>query len=231
MLNRYGVSLNTCLSCPLCNEMEESVDHLFMNCSWSWKVWALGMGWWGGQWCAPNSIKEWADEYVSLCTVHESKRAWSTLFFATGWTIWEFLNRKVFNNEEPALYVALYSIWFRVVRWFKHYGCGSLDPLTSLLQCGHVMEIVSVSLVAVTWINSDTIGSFAHINLVYDIRDMLKSHGSMTVRFCSRLSNSYADSLAKKGSNKGMLFIGVVPDLGGWRKLNPQSYGIGVRYM
>ncbi|KAK2638085.1 hypothetical protein Ddye_025880 [Dipteronia dyeriana] len=81
--------------------------------------------------CAPNSIKEW----VSLFTVRESKRAWSTLFFAMVCTIWEFCNSKVFNNKEPDLTVALDSIRFRVAWWFKHHGCGSLDPLTSLLQC------------------------------------------------------------------------------------------------
>ncbi|KAK3199812.1 hypothetical protein Dsin_023227 [Dipteronia sinensis] len=73
---------------------------------------------------------------------------------------------------------------------------------SSSIHQGQVIEVVSDSLIAVTWINSDNFGSFAHVKLVYDIRDLLKVHGQMAVRFCSRSSNSYADDLAKKGSNR-----------------------------
>ncbi|KAK0604076.1 hypothetical protein LWI29_011762 [Acer saccharum] len=183
------------------------------------------------------------------------------------------------------------TIQFRTAWWFKHHGCGSLVPLTSLLQnvsefckdplkskkqafepwvppvagslkfnvdgssrgqsrssgiggvlrnntgmvqclfslfvgnqdaitaelmaidyacslCvanpslrGVNIEIVSHSLLAVTWINSDQVGSLAYVNLVYGIRDYLRNYDVLSVRFSSRTSNSYADSLAKKGSN------------------------------
>ncbi|KAK2639638.1 hypothetical protein Ddye_027433 [Dipteronia dyeriana] len=82
---------------------------------------------------------------------------------------------------------------------------------------GLIIEIVSDSLVVVTWINADSIGSYAHVKLVYNIQDLLRVHGRMLVRFCSRNSNSYADNLAKKGSNmEGELCNGVVRDLGGF---------------
>ena len=58
VLNRFGLLNNSSLLCPLCNEKEESGDHLFMQCSWSWKLWAKGMGWWGVYGCAPKSIIE-----------------------------------------------------------------------------------------------------------------------------------------------------------------------------
>ena len=67
---------------------------------------------------------------------------------------------------------------------------------------GQVIEVDSDSLIAVTWINQDSYGSFTHIKLVYDIRDLMRAHGFMMVRFCSRTSNFYVDSLAKKGSNR-----------------------------
>ena len=67
---------------------------------------------------------------------------------------------------------------------------------------GIVIEIISDSLLPVTWINSDHVGSLAHMNMVYGIWDLLRNHDSLPVRFCSKASNSYADSLVKKGSNK-----------------------------
>ena len=70
------------------------------------------------------------------------------------------------------------------------------------LLLGTDIVIASDSLVAVTWINSDSVGSLEHVNLIFDIRDHMRKHGSLTIRFSSRTSNSYADSLAKKGSNR-----------------------------
>ena len=66
---------------------------------------------------------------------------------------------------------------------------------------GFVIDIVSDCLVAVTWINFDSVGSLEHVNLIHGIRDILRSHGSLAISFNPRTSNSYADMLAKKGSN------------------------------
>ncbi|KAK4838484.1 hypothetical protein QYF36_014080 [Acer negundo] len=67
---------------------------------------------------------------------------------------------------------------------------------------GQVIEIVSDYLSAVSWINSDTFGSLAHGQLVYGIRDYVRKFRNLSVRYCSRASNSYADNLARKGANR-----------------------------
>ena len=77
----------------------------------------------------------------------------------------------------------------------------SLCVQNSALQV-QAIEIVSDSLVAVTWINSENFGSLKHVQLVYSIQDFMRKHGNLWVRFCSRASNSFADSLAKKGANR-----------------------------
>ena len=66
---------------------------------------------------------------------HPSNRACITLFFATVWTIWEFRNHKVFNDVDASSSIAVDTIQFCVAWWFKDHGCGSMDPITSLLQC------------------------------------------------------------------------------------------------
>ncbi|KAK0607597.1 hypothetical protein LWI29_017220 [Acer saccharum] len=70
----------------------------------------------------------------TLCPSRDSGRAWSTLFFAVVWTIWEVRNHKVFSDAEPDFSIAMDTIQFRTARWIKHHGCGSLVPLASLLQ-------------------------------------------------------------------------------------------------
>ena len=62
------------------------------------------------------------------------------------------------------------------------------------------IEIASDSLMAVSWINSDSFGSMAHVKIIYYIREKLSNHGSLEVRYYSRISNSVADNLAKRAS-------------------------------
>ncbi|KAK3185069.1 hypothetical protein Dsin_032355 [Dipteronia sinensis] len=69
------------------------------------------------------------------------------------------------------------------------------------------IEIVSDSSTAVSWINSDSFGSIVHVEMVYKIREFMRSHGRMRVSFSSRASNSFADNLAKKGSNREGDFV------------------------
>ncbi|KAK4833304.1 hypothetical protein QYF36_002484 [Acer negundo] len=58
------------------------------------------------------------------------------------------------------------------------------------------------ALVAVSWIDSNSFGSLAHVDMVYDIREMMSIHGGLVIQFCSRASNSYAKNLAKCGSKE-----------------------------
>ncbi|KAK2654440.1 hypothetical protein Ddye_014296 [Dipteronia dyeriana] len=61
--------------------------------------------------------------------------------------------------------------------------------------------ISSDCLVAVSWINSADIGNFNLLNLIYGIRNLLCTLGQTSVQFSSRVSNSYADLLAKRGAD------------------------------
>ncbi|KAK2641249.1 hypothetical protein Ddye_023012 [Dipteronia dyeriana] len=35
------------MECALCNAFVETMDHLFLQCSWSWSIWIHCMNWWG----------------------------------------------------------------------------------------------------------------------------------------------------------------------------------------
>ncbi|KAK2662888.1 hypothetical protein Ddye_001462 [Dipteronia dyeriana] len=59
------------------------------------------------------------------------------------------------------------------------------------------ISIMSDSNVAVSWIN----GMLSHVNLLYDIRQILLSRHSLAVTFTSRGANSLTDCLAKAGAN------------------------------
>ena len=69
------------------------------------------------------------------------------------------------------------------------------------------ITVVSDSKVAVSWVNSKEFGNVEHVNSIYDIRTILKERGGLQVVFESRIFNSFADSLAKMGSNEGGDFV------------------------
>ncbi|KAK2652397.1 hypothetical protein Ddye_012253 [Dipteronia dyeriana] len=68
---------------------------------------------------------------------------------------------------------------------------------------GKAIVMASDSKTTVSWANnSDYISNFKYIDIIYDIRVFLKFLGNTTVVFNPRSSNSFANNLAKSGSNK-----------------------------
>ncbi|KAK2646985.1 hypothetical protein Ddye_022180 [Dipteronia dyeriana] len=61
------------------------------------------------------------------------------------------------------------------------------------------IEISSDSRMAISWINGEGVGSINHVDLIYDIRSSLEHFGGKVV-YSPRVSNQFADRLAKLGS-------------------------------
>ncbi|KAK2663650.1 hypothetical protein Ddye_002224 [Dipteronia dyeriana] len=66
---------------------------------------------------------------------------------------------------------------------------------------GKKIDIVSDSKMAVSWINSEGIGSLKHVKLIYHTRNLLNFLENTRVIFNPRDINSFADSRAKKRSD------------------------------
>ncbi|KAK1587159.1 hypothetical protein Q3G72_010236 [Acer saccharum] len=80
-----------------------------------------------------------------------------------------------------------------------HRAC----KLISSKQClmNRYIIIISDSKNAVSWINGDGFGLLDMVNFIFDIRQLLSSMGSLSIKFMPRGSNYLADSLAKVGSS------------------------------
>ncbi|KAK3227199.1 hypothetical protein Dsin_007061 [Dipteronia sinensis] len=119
--------------CSLCKSNVESIDHLFLHCTWTKLLWSICTGWWDVSFCANQTIKQWVDGWSGLCPESKNKRAWGSLLFAVFWTTWEARNKMVFEGLEVNMDQAIDLVKFRVVWWFKHFGKGSKDTVTALL--------------------------------------------------------------------------------------------------
>ena len=63
-----------------------------------------------------------------------------------------------------------------------------------------MIVIESDSRVAVSWVLDGDYGNLALLDVIYDIRSMLRDSSNVSICFVSRSSNEVADSLAKRGS-------------------------------
>ena len=52
-----------------------------------------------------------------------------------------------------------------------------------------------------SWCNGEDFGNLNLVNVIYDIRQLLLSWEGLEIKFLPRGLNSYADCLAKNGSN------------------------------
>ncbi|KAK3205489.1 hypothetical protein Dsin_019535 [Dipteronia sinensis] len=133
-MKNFRLQIGSNMECSLCNEGDESIDHLFLNCKWYWNIWISCMKWWGVSFCVPVSLLEWWKCWIGICTKNLLERAWFSLFFVVTWSIWEAMNGKVFRNVEVSNGQVQDMIRFRVAWWFKFLGKGSNDPVTHIMM-------------------------------------------------------------------------------------------------
>ncbi|KAK3190293.1 hypothetical protein Dsin_029854 [Dipteronia sinensis] len=73
------------MDCSLCSSEAETINHLFLHCSWTTKLWYVCMDWWGVKWCSNKMIKDWFDGWMGLCPVPSLDMAADLVKFRIVW--------------------------------------------------------------------------------------------------------------------------------------------------
>lgn len=88
---------DNCGNCPLCNRVLESVEHLFVHCRFSIRIWALIKDWLGLHLLFPNT---WTTlpliDWWNLMTKHKGM---ASITLLVTWEIWNERNARVFKNK------------------------------------------------------------------------------------------------------------------------------------
>ncbi|KAK3220205.1 hypothetical protein Dsin_014175 [Dipteronia sinensis] len=134
VLYRSGMVNLSCLDCPLCSLEKESIDHLFLHCTWSKSLWLDCMAWWGVVGCFNNIVKDWQDGWTSLSPAIKHERVWNSLFCSIVWTIWKNRNHFVFEGKIPFVEQAVDWVKFQLVWGYKYLGRETQDTVQSLLR-------------------------------------------------------------------------------------------------
>ena len=56
-LHRLGIIQGDQVCCVLCSKEEESMEHLFFNCEFAWKLWSYWLKKWNVCWVSPKDQK------------------------------------------------------------------------------------------------------------------------------------------------------------------------------
>ncbi|XP_071708755.1 uncharacterized protein [Rutidosis leptorrhynchoides] len=96
--------------CGWCGIHVESIDHLFLHCSWSHHIWSALFNWWNVSWIIPSSMLEFSSDWINGMGI-KAANFWSLIGPVTIWAIWLARNELVFNG--------VYSCWAATVSRIK----------------------------------------------------------------------------------------------------------------
>lgn len=88
------------LRCVMCNEAEETMDHLLNQCNWASRMWREGMESFQQTRQVPGSIQDiiisWENKSFKNPIV---KRLWDLLPGFMAWSIWKERNGQIFEGK------------------------------------------------------------------------------------------------------------------------------------
>jgi len=120
-LSRRGVQMNN-PECVLCETVDESNQHLFIECKHAWRVWTLCFKWVGIEFVQHNDIKIHFESFYLFQVNHKQNLVWKGVWAAIVWSLWEHRNSVMFHqgvvDEEEVLHKAQLKSW----SWLKYKG-------------------------------------------------------------------------------------------------------------
>ena len=97
MLKRRNFKLAS--RCPMCLREEESVDHLFIHCTWVSGLWYLSFSLLGVNWVQPLTIKNVLMSWTRKINRGWLLGIWKMIPLAIWWSTWKERNQRIFAGK------------------------------------------------------------------------------------------------------------------------------------
>jgi hypothetical protein len=96
--------------CPLCDQEEETIDHLLVSCAFAKQFWFTFLSQVNLQVLSPqpedSSFLHWWEK-ASRAVTGQARKGLDSLFILGAWVLWKHRNRRVFDAAPPNLAAAL----------------------------------------------------------------------------------------------------------------------------
>ena len=130
-LKRRGIPIVN--RCFLCEEHEETIDHLLIHCSRAKMLWDLLLAITEANWVFPRTVRQLLLAWQSASVGKKRKRVWMAAPLCLFWTLWMERNRVVFENETPSAHRMKSFFLFTLWGWAKVYSVDNLNSLVGFL--------------------------------------------------------------------------------------------------
>ena len=119
------------IRCSLCEENEETIDHLLIHCSRAKMLWDLLLVITDFNWVFPRTVRQLFLAWQSASVGKKRKRVWMAAPLCIFLTLWMERNRVVFENEAPSAHRMKSFFLLSLLSWAKLY---SVDNLNSMME-------------------------------------------------------------------------------------------------
>ena len=99
-LKRRGMTFAN--RCFMCEEEEETIDHLLIHCKFAKMLWDLFLSIVGISWVFPHSVLHTLLAWQGCAVGKKRKKIWLAAPLCLFWNLWRARNRLVFENEVPS---------------------------------------------------------------------------------------------------------------------------------
>lgn len=113
-------------ACPLCNQEQESIDHLLIACVFARSMWFEVLTAWGQEDRAPGPDDRLLPWCAALALGQQNSKDLNTFAMLVLWETWQHRNAVVFDNASPSLQDVLLQI-IQVAREWVLAGFFHLD--------------------------------------------------------------------------------------------------------
>ena len=100
-LKRRGMAFAN--KCFMCEEEEETIDHLLIHCKITKMLWDLFWSIVGISWVFPHTILHTLLAWQGATVGKKRKKIWLAAPLCLFWNLWRATNRLVFENEAPSV--------------------------------------------------------------------------------------------------------------------------------
>ena len=130
-IKRRGIPLVN--MCFLCEDDEETIDHLLIHCSRAKMLWNLFLAITDSNWVFPLTVRQLHLAWQSASVGKKRKRVWLTAPLCLFWTLWKERNMIAFENEAPSSHRMKSAFLFTLWSWAKLYSVDNLNSLVGFL--------------------------------------------------------------------------------------------------
>ena len=120
MLCKRGVLQEEQNTCTFCSAHSENLNHILLNCQFSWEVWCSIANDLGQQAVKKPTFQQFYEAWLAVSWKStKTTQLWVSTVFAMAWKLWMVRNEIIFNQQRLDRVEVCYSIKWVVAMWTK----------------------------------------------------------------------------------------------------------------